>query len=56
VACSTSGAVVCDSTGKFFGLCNFGSAIMQPVAAGTACVAGVIDYAVPHSAKFRARL
>ena len=56
VACGTDGAVVCDATGKYFGLCNFGSAVMQAVAPGTACVAGKIDYAVPPGAKFRARL
>jgi hypothetical protein len=59
MSCGTNGGLVCDSTGKFFGLCNFGSAIMQPVAAGTSCVGGKIDYAVapvPAGAKFRARL
>jgi hypothetical protein len=41
-ACSPDGATVCSADGTQFGTCNFGKAIMQPVASGTKCVNGVI--------------
>ncbi|KAH8727622.1 hypothetical protein GQ44DRAFT_92179 [Phaeosphaeriaceae sp. PMI808] len=40
--CSPDGAIVCSGDGKQFGLCNWGKAVMQPVAAGTTCVGGKI--------------
>ncbi|KAF2032301.1 hypothetical protein EK21DRAFT_61354 [Setomelanomma holmii] len=40
--CSTNGAVVCNGE-KQFGLCNNGNVVWQDVAAGTACVNGVIS-------------
>jgi Lytic polysaccharide mono-oxygenase, cellulose-degrading len=42
VPCSSNDALVCSSDGTKFGLCNFGSAVMQPVAAGTTCQNGAI--------------
>ncbi|KAF2823550.1 hypothetical protein CC86DRAFT_372487 [Ophiobolus disseminans] len=41
-SCSTNGAVVCNGE-KQFGLCNNGNVVWQDVAAGTACVNGVIS-------------
>ena len=41
-SCSTPGAVVCNGE-KQFGLCNNGAVVWQEVAAGTACVNGVIS-------------
>lgn len=40
--CSPNGAVVCNGE-KQFGLCNNGQVVWQDVAAGTACVNGVIS-------------
>ncbi|OAL56646.1 hypothetical protein IQ07DRAFT_496337 [Pyrenochaeta sp. DS3sAY3a] len=40
--CTTNGAVVCNGE-KQFGLCNNGKVVWQDVAAGTACVNGVIS-------------
>lgn len=40
--CSTNGAIVCNGEKKF-GLCNNGNVVWQDVAAGTACVNGVIS-------------
>ncbi|KAL5119542.1 hypothetical protein ACEQ8H_002607 [Pleosporales sp. CAS-2024a] len=40
--CSTNGAVVCNGAQQF-GLCNNGNVVWQKVAAGTACVNGVIS-------------
>jgi hypothetical protein len=40
--CSTDGAIVCNGE-KQFGLCNHGNVVWQDVAAGTACVNGVIS-------------
>ena len=40
-ACTDDGEVVCIETG-FFGICNHGSAVKQPLAAGTKCVDGKI--------------
>lgn len=40
--CTTNGAVVCNGE-KQFGLCNNGNVVWQDVAAGTACVNGVIS-------------
>lgn len=44
-ACPTNGALVCSADGTMFGLCNWGSVSFQPVAAGTKCVDGKIDFA-----------
>jgi hypothetical protein len=41
-ACSTNGAIVCNGE-KQFGLCNNGNVVWQDVAAGTACVNGVVS-------------
>jgi hypothetical protein len=41
-ACSTNGALICSPDGTQFGLCNFGKAVMMPVAGGTQCVNGAI--------------
>lgn len=41
-ACPTNGAVVCSPDGTQFGICNFGNAVMMPVASGTKCVNGAI--------------
>jgi hypothetical protein len=41
-ACSTDGATVCSADGTKFGTCNFGKAIMRPVADGTTCKDGAI--------------
>ena len=41
-SCSQNGAVVCNGE-KQFGLCNNGKVVWQDVAAGTACVNGVIS-------------
>jgi len=49
VPCPPDRAIVCASDGTQFGLCNFGTAIMQPVAAGTRCFNGQI---IKRSAKF----
>ena len=40
--CSTDGAVVCIGTDSF-GLCNFGCAVSQKLAAGTSCSNGVLS-------------
>jgi hypothetical protein len=40
--CSTNGAIVCNGE-KQFGLCNNGNVVWQDVAAGTACVNGVVS-------------
>ena len=40
--CSTQNAVVCIGTTQF-GLCNYGCAVAQPLAAGTYCSGGVIN-------------
>ncbi|KAH7079156.1 hypothetical protein BKA63DRAFT_259669 [Paraphoma chrysanthemicola] len=40
--CSSNGAIVCNGE-KQFGLCNNGNVVWQDVAAGTACVNGVIS-------------
>ncbi|KAI5358519.1 hypothetical protein Slin15195_G109670 [Septoria linicola] len=40
-SCPVDGAVVCNGP-ELFGLCNFGSVVFQPVAAGTACENGKI--------------
>ena len=40
-ACPTDGALVCNGP-TLFGLCNFGSVVWQPVAAGTTCTNGAI--------------
>jgi hypothetical protein len=40
--CSPDGSMVCGSDGTQFGLCNFGKAVMQPVAGGTKCQGGKI--------------
>ncbi|KIW06591.1 uncharacterized protein PV09_02307 [Verruconis gallopava] len=42
-ACSQDGVMICSADGSQFGLCNHGSAIMMPVAAGTKCVNGAIQ-------------
>jgi hypothetical protein len=41
-SCSSPGAIVCNGE-KQFGLCNNGNVVWQDVAAGTACVNGVIS-------------
>nr|OQO24198.1 hypothetical protein B0A51_08584 [Rachicladosporium sp. CCFEE 5018] len=55
VPCSNDGAVVCiDDT--HFGICNFGSAVPMPLAAGTTCADGVVSRkmrAVRHAEKHR---
>jgi len=40
-SCSENGAIVCDGPDKF-GLCNNGSVVFMPVAAGTTCEAGTV--------------
>jgi hypothetical protein len=55
MACSNSGALMCSPDGTMQGLCNFGTALMMPVAAGTKCVSGQITFA-KRSAKFGAFL
>jgi hypothetical protein len=40
--CSSNGAIVCNGE-KQFGLCNNGNVVWQDVAAGTACVNGVVS-------------
>jgi hypothetical protein len=52
VACSTSGFYCVDAT--HFGLCNFGYAIVQDVAAGTQCVGNAIAMA-PGKSKLKVR-
>ena len=42
-ACTTDSAIVCSDDGSQFALCNHGSAIMMPVAAGTRCTNGAIQ-------------
>ncbi|KAK3700962.1 hypothetical protein LTR37_015668 [Vermiconidia calcicola] len=42
--CSTNGALVCKGSTQF-GICNWGHVAFQPVAAGTECVDGKIEYA-----------
>jgi hypothetical protein len=42
-ACATEGAIVCSGDGSQFALCNHGSALMMPVAAGTTCSGGAIQ-------------
>jgi hypothetical protein len=42
-ACSSEGTMVCSTDGSQFALCNHGSLIMMPVAAGTKCVNGAIQ-------------
>jgi hypothetical protein len=49
IPCPPDRAIICASDGTQFGLCNFGTAIMQPVAAGTKCSNGQI---INRSAKF----
>jgi len=49
MSCATNGALMCSPDGTLQGLCNFGSAMMMPVAAGTKCVNGSI---MKRSAKF----
>jgi hypothetical protein len=48
-SCSSDGSTVCSADGTQFGICNFGKAVMMPVAQGTKCTNGVIarrgDYA-----------
>lgn len=41
-SCSPDGALVCSPDGTQFAICNFGSAVFQPVAQGTKCSNGVI--------------
>ncbi|KAI7717771.1 hypothetical protein KC353_g4327 [Hortaea werneckii] len=43
VSCSEQGALVCSADGEFFGLCDFGSAVLRPVASGTTCSNGSIQ-------------
>ncbi|KAI7217734.1 hypothetical protein KC333_g4050 [Hortaea werneckii] len=43
VSCSEQGALVCSADGEFFGLCDFGSAVLRPVADGTTCSNGSIQ-------------
>jgi hypothetical protein len=40
--CSPDGSIICSSDGTQFGLCDFGKAVMQPVAGGTKCQGGKI--------------
>lgn len=44
-SCPSDGALVCSPDGTQFGLCNFGKVSFQPVAAGTKCVDGEIQFA-----------
>lgn len=37
-SCSTDGEIICSADGTQFGICNFGKAVMMPVAGGTKCV------------------
>lgn len=41
--CPVNGALLCNGPQQF-GLCNWGRVVWQPVAAGTCCVDGVIDF------------
>ncbi|CBX92880.1 predicted protein [Plenodomus lingam JN3] len=41
-ACSPDGAIVCSADGTQFAVCNFGAAVLQPVAGGTKCSNGTI--------------
>jgi hypothetical protein len=41
-SCSSDGALQCSPDGTLQGLCNFGQALMMPVAPGTKCVNGQI--------------
>jgi hypothetical protein len=41
-ACSPDGSIVCSADGTKFGICNFGKAVMLPVANGTKCANGAI--------------
>ncbi|KAL8823023.1 MAG: hypothetical protein Q9191_006256 [Dirinaria sp. TL-2023a] len=49
----SEGAMMCSADGTQFGLCANGQVKFQPVAAGTKCTSGKIDFA-KRSAKFRA--
>lgn len=49
VSCPSDGAIICASDGTQFGLCNFGTAIMQPVALGDKCSN---DQIIKRSVKF----
>lgn len=44
-SCSSNGELVCSSDGTQFGTCNFGKVSFQPVAAGTMCKDGMIQFA-----------
>jgi hypothetical protein len=41
-SCSADGAIICSEDGTQFGICNFGKAVMMPVASGTKCSNGAI--------------
>jgi hypothetical protein len=41
-SCSPDGSIVCLADGTQFGICNFGKAVMMPVAQGTQCINGAI--------------
>lgn len=45
VSCPSNGELVCSSDGSQFGLCNWGRVSFQPVAAGTQCKDGKIQFA-----------
>jgi hypothetical protein len=42
-SCSPDGGIVCSADGSQFALCNHGTALMMPVAAGTTCSNGAIQ-------------
>jgi hypothetical protein len=42
IVCSTDGTIVCSEDGTQLGICNFGKAVMMPVASGTKCSNGAI--------------
>ncbi|KAK8196784.1 hypothetical protein M8818_006951 [Zalaria obscura] len=46
-SCTTNGAIVCNGPTQF-GLCNFGSVVYMPVAAGTTCENGQIMRRLRH--------
>lgn len=41
-SCASDGQIICSPDGTLFGICNFGKAVMMPVAGGTKCVNGAI--------------
>ena len=42
--CSNNGGLVCSDDGTMFGLCNWGRVVFRPVADGTKCEDGKIEF------------